>query len=46
MKTWLENRIAGKEELIFCDTDDDIVQRDIAAGKTTFRQVKCINQID
>ncbi|MBD1365384.1 DUF4297 domain-containing protein [Mucilaginibacter sp. ZT4R22] len=40
LKTWLENRIAGKDELIFCDTDDDIVQRDTAAGATKFRQVK------
>jgi hypothetical protein len=40
LKTWVENRVTGKEELIYCDTDDDIVQRDLAAGKTKFRQLK------
>lgn len=40
LKTWLENRIAGKDELIYCDTEEDIVQRDIAAGTIRFRQVK------
>ncbi|NCD67902.1 dsDNA nuclease domain-containing protein [Mucilaginibacter agri] len=40
LKTWLENRISGKDEVIYCDTDDDIVQRDFAAATTRFRQIK------
>lgn len=40
LKTWLENRIANKQEVIYCDLEDDIFQRNFAAGTSKFRQIK------
>jgi hypothetical protein len=37
---WLQNRIAGINEVIYCDYGDDIVQRNFKAGTSKFRQVK------
>lgn len=40
LKTWLENRIANTQEVIYCDLEDDIFQRNFAEGTSKFRQIK------
>ncbi|ALI98574.1 dsDNA nuclease domain-containing protein [Rufibacter tibetensis] len=40
LKTWLENRIADKDDVIFCDYEDDIFQRNFKEGTVKFRQIK------
>lgn len=40
LKTWIENRINNKDEVIYCDYEEDIFQRDLKAGKAKFRQIK------
>ncbi|MCX2585666.1 dsDNA nuclease domain-containing protein [Pedobacter sp. MR22-3] len=40
LKTWLENRIAKVEEVIYCNYEDDIFQRNFNAGTSKFRQIK------
>jgi hypothetical protein len=40
LKTWLENRVNEVDDVIYCDYEDDIFQRNIEQGKSKFRQVK------
>ena len=40
LEDWIENRIAGDDQDIYCDFEDDILARDISTGKTTFKQIK------
>lgn len=40
LEDWIENRIAGDNQDIYCDFEDDILARDISKGKTTFKQIK------
>lgn len=40
LKTWLENRIKEVDDVIYCDYEDDIFERNIKEGKSKFRQVK------
>src|SRR3982751_3295189 len=40
LKTWLENRVKEVDDVIYCDYEDDIIERNIEQGKSKFRQVK------
>lgn len=40
LKTWLENRINEVDDIIYCDYEDDIFERNIEQGKSKFRQIK------
>lgn len=40
LKTWLENRINRVDDVIYCDYEDDIFERNITDGTSKFRQVK------
>lgn len=40
LKTWLENRIANTQQVIYCDLEDDIFQRNFTEGTSKFRQIK------
>lgn len=40
LQDWIENRIAGGSEDIYCDYEDDILARDLSKEKTTFKQIK------
>lgn len=40
LETWLRNRINKLDEVIYCDYEDDIFQRDLDKGVSKFRQVK------
>lgn len=40
LEQWINNRIANNDEIVFCDYEDDILARDIKAGKTKFKQIK------
>ncbi|MBE4950883.1 dsDNA nuclease domain-containing protein [Chryseobacterium culicis] len=40
LKTWLENRINKIDEIIYCDYEEDIFQRNLSEGKAKFRQIK------
>lgn len=40
LKTWLENRVNEVGDVIYCDYEDDIFERNIEQGKSKFRQVK------
>ncbi len=40
LKTWIENRINKVDEVIYCDYEEDIFQRNLKAGKAKFRQIK------
>ncbi|AZA65539.1 hypothetical protein EG345_13035 [Chryseobacterium carnipullorum] len=40
LETWLRNRINKLDEVIYCDYEDDIFQRDLDKGASKFRQVK------
>ncbi|HEX5152806.1 MAG TPA: hypothetical protein VFW07_15250 [Parafilimonas sp.] len=40
LKTWVENRINKVNEIIYCDYEDDIFQRNLREEKAKFRQVK------
>lgn len=40
LEDWIENRIVGGDEEIYCDYEDDILSRDIAQGRTKFKQIK------
>ncbi len=43
LKTWVENRVNEVDDVIYCDYEDDIFERNIEQGKSKFRQVKlCI----
>ncbi|KAB2915995.1 MAG: hypothetical protein F9K23_09695 [Bacteroidetes bacterium] len=40
LKTWIENRIKKIDEVIYCDYEDDIFQRNLKEEKVKFRQIK------
>jgi len=40
LEDWIESRIAGSGDDIYCDFEDDILSRNINKGKTTFKQIK------
>lgn len=40
LKTWLDNRVNEVNDVIYCDYEDDIFERNIEQGKSKFRQVK------
>lgn len=40
MEDWVQNRIANKDEIIYCDYEDDIFARDLKQGTSKFTQVK------
>ncbi|MCT1525655.1 hypothetical protein [Sphingobacterium hotanense] len=40
IKTWLENRIRNVQEILYCDLEDDIFQRNFVEGTSKFRQIK------
>ncbi|MDM1049917.1 MULTISPECIES: hypothetical protein [Sphingobacterium] len=40
LKTWLQNRINNISEVIYCDYEDDILQRNFVEGTSKFRQIK------
>jgi hypothetical protein len=40
LKTWLENRVNEVDDIIYCDYEEDIFERNIEEGKSKFRQVK------
>jgi len=40
IENWLQNRIANKDEVIYCDFEDDIFARDLKQGTSKFTQVK------
>lgn len=40
LEDWIENRIAGGNEEIYCEFEDDIFTKDIAKRKITFKQIK------
>lgn len=39
METWLLNRINKVDEVIYCDREEDIFQRDLNTGNVTLRQL-------
>lgn len=40
LRTWLQNRIEQNDTNIYCDYEEDIFERSLSAGTSTFRQVK------
>lgn len=40
IKTWVENRINETDEIIYCDYEDDIFERNLEKGEVRFRQLK------
>lgn len=40
LEIWLENRLANKDEQIYCDYEEDIYRHDHAAHKAHFKQLK------
>jgi rRNA-processing protein FCF1 len=40
LEKWLNNKVNKIEEVIYCEYEDDIFQRDIAAGSSKFTQIK------
>ncbi|MDJ1498918.1 hypothetical protein QNI19_38680 [Cytophagaceae bacterium DM2B3-1] len=40
LKTWLENRINGTDEVIYCDYEEDIFVRNVDRRESKFRQIK------
>jgi hypothetical protein len=40
LEDWLENRVIGGDEDIYCDFEDDILAKDLSKEKTTFKQIK------
>lgn len=40
METWLLNRVNNINEVIYCDREEDIFQRDLNTGNVTLRQLK------
>jgi len=41
LKTWLENFLTNEEVDIYCETEDDIFQKNKNANNVSFTQVKC-----
>ncbi len=40
LETWLRNKVNGIDEEIYCEVEEDILQRDFEGQSATFRQVK------
>lgn len=40
LETWLQNKNNGADEIIYCDYEEDIFQRDLSSFKATFKQLK------
>lgn len=40
LETWLHNKNNGTDEIIYCDYEEDIFQRNLSAFKATFKQLK------
>jgi hypothetical protein len=40
LETWLHNKNNDADEIIYCDYEEDIFQRDLSAFKATFKQLK------
>lgn len=40
LENWLSNKVNTVEEIIYCEYEDDIFQRDINAGASKFTQIK------
>lgn len=40
LENWLSNKVNKIDEVIYCEYEDDIFQRDIAAGSSKFTQIK------
>jgi hypothetical protein len=40
LETWLHNKNNGADEIIYCDYEEDIFQRDLSSFKSTFKQLK------
>ncbi|MGC4102297.1 hypothetical protein [Ferruginibacter sp.] len=40
LEDWIENRIAGADEEIYCDFEDDIFSRNLSKSEVTFKQIK------
>ena len=40
LRTWLENRLEQNDTDIYCDYEEDIFERSVSSGTSTFRQVK------
>ncbi|MFN0081926.1 MAG: dsDNA nuclease domain-containing protein, partial [Ferruginibacter sp.] len=40
LETWLQNKINNRDEIIFCEYEDDIFQRNLNVGTSKFTQVK------
>jgi hypothetical protein len=40
IEDWVQNRIANKDEVIYCDYEDDIFARDLKQATSKFTQVK------
>jgi hypothetical protein len=40
IRDWVRSRVAGGNEIIYCDYEDDIFLRDLKLGKSTFKQIK------
>ena len=40
LETWIKNRIDEKDEVIYCDFEEDIFQRDLKKYNCKFRQIK------
>jgi hypothetical protein len=43
LESWLINRVEAKDELIYCDFEEDIFQRNLNDYKSKFRQIKLYN---
>lgn len=40
LENWLSNKVNAVDEIIYCEYEDDIFQRDINAGSSKFTQIK------
>lgn len=40
LETWLNNHVNGHDEIIYCDYEEDIFQRDLDSFSSKFRQLK------
>jgi hypothetical protein len=40
LENWLGNKLNNIDEVLYCEYEDDIFQRDIAAGSSKFTQIK------
>jgi hypothetical protein len=44
LRTWLQNRLEQNDTDIYCDYEEDIFERSVDAGTSTFRQVKLYSE--